>query len=711
MRVLNLNVESTDKISFIENVIDTIGRFQTFWGLIAVVFALLGFVFAFRYKINKASKFQIEKFEKDKKYLPSIYIELHREMEALRYFIFAHRWKHRVIKQYNHLFEGYEGTRIKEILPSNIQFRLSPFCSFSKIDNVLRHMYVNLENFRKNEEKYYQKFGQVVWAIRNSTYHYIDVIRSLKDLMAMMSEKNIILVGSAGNGKTNLLCRISEIIIANKMPCMLINARDIKEDSTSYVMNKLPLSQTLASSMGKYLLHLVSIILFLQRKHFYILVDAINENDREVFTDSVGKLLDAFASYKRIRILFTCRSEYFDSRYKMLFSSADAQPYIFQLSEAHYDERAMQKLIQAYSNHYNVCGPFSLEMRKKLMNSLLLTRLFFEVNSNRNEHMLEFRNAEIYKQYFERVAAENSNIDLIGIVNKIAELMFTRFSFDGISMEELHLSTDDLNTFRKLLDNNLIISHSVHEGTGITEREEEYVYFVFDELRDFCLARYLLMFDEHNQDNKYTAFFTQTNLLFKQRLSSIEGIIKYAYHHFREKGLYGLCAKLLSDFGESDVQEILDWKNPWHRKSRRFNCFGFSLIFSEGDNIVFFELEYIVHCIEKTCKYYWDMCWYLLANELSGCKPNISLAVKILTYWENVETPHKILEHFFTDEFSRYFSYHNEPRRVDILVDWVTHIEAKNGQLSESLKELLIILAAYDPVEFTLRNKSEAKRS
>lgn len=702
-----MNEQSNSIITKICDVIDNLGRLQTVRSVIGAVVCIIVFlacIFAFRQKINRATKAQIRKFVKEGKYLPATYVELHGGMEVLRYFVFSHRWKRRVIKQYNHLFEGYEGKRLKTILPSGQKYRLSTFCSISKIRATLEYTQTCLKNLRNDREKHSREFGEAFWAIRNSTYYHVYAIEHLQELISMISEKNIILVGSAGNGKTSLLCRISEIIIANKMPCLLINARDIKEDCVSYVMGKLFPSKHIDGKKEKYLLRLVSIILSLQRKHLYILVDAINENNREVFTDSIAKLPDVFSSHKRIRILFTCRHEYFDTRYKILFSFASIEPYIFRLPEAHYDERAMQKMIQVYSNYYNVHGPLSLEMQEKLMNSLLLTRLFFEVNSNRNECTLEFRNAEIYKLYFERVAAKNKKIDLAGIVDKIAELMVQKFSFDAVPMEELCLSADDLDAFQKVLDNNLIISHSVRVGRGITEREEEYVYFVFDELRDFCLARYLLMFDERNQNNDYTGFFAQANQLFEQRLSPIEGVIKYAYHHFREAMQYDLCEKTLSSFGESDVQEICDRKNFLPRSNRRFNCLGFSLIFAEGAHIQQFEMEYIAHCIEGNCKYYWDMCWYLLGNEYSRFEPNIEFAVRILGYWQSDETPQKILKYFFADRSNKHLPYYDESHRIDNLIDWVNHIETENGRLSAALKALLVILAAYDPAEYKLRD-------
>src|SRR5699024_3762833 len=152
-------------------------------------------------------------------------------------------------------------------------------------------------------------------------------------LCTIMSQKNVILVGSAGNGKTNLLCRMAEVAVANKMPCLLVNSRDIKEDCTEYITKKLPILPKLRNITLLYL-RLISLMLFFQRKYFYIFIDAINENDREVFTNSIATLLETFSKYGRIRILLTCRREYFDSRYKALFSAGEEVPYIFNLQEA-----------------------------------------------------------------------------------------------------------------------------------------------------------------------------------------------------------------------------------------------------------------------------------------------------------------------------------------------------------------------------------------
>ena len=317
----------------LKNIIDGFGTVQTAWGLIVagtLIIAFIFCVFAFTKRINKITKAQIQRFQKEGKYLPSIYIELNNSMEYLRYFIFSYRWKHRIIRQYNHLFHGYEGKRLKQLFGPVTKYSLSYFTPFSSLSSTLSAMHDELERLRKNHRELYSEHGEIVWAIANSTYNHVHAIKHLQDLCAMMRQKNVILVGGAGNGKTSLLCRMSEVAIANKLPCLLVNSRDIKEDCSEYIIKKLPIIPKLRNMTSLYL-RLISLVLFFQRKYFYIFVDAINENDREVFTNSISTLLETFSKYSRIRILLTCRREYFDSRYKTLFSTGEEKPYIFNL--------------------------------------------------------------------------------------------------------------------------------------------------------------------------------------------------------------------------------------------------------------------------------------------------------------------------------------------------------------------------------------------
>lgn len=275
------------------------------------------------------------------------------------------------------------------------------------------------ESIRSEKEVYRENLGEYFYIVRNLAYDYTKSIDLLLKYCDMITHKAVLLVGSAGNGKTNLLCKLSEVAIKSKIPVMLINSRDIDGNCTDYILNNLPLLKKLKEFSVIYL-YVISFLLLIQRKHFYIFIDAINENDREVFVNSIGETIDYFSKYPRIRILLTCRSEYFQSRYKNYFDKCAHAPYLFDMMDTHYDERALNKMFITYQNHFNVKSEISLHAKKRLLSSLFLMKIFFEVNCNRNENIIELRNAEIYLSYIRKIAANIKGIDFLQTVQKIA---------------------------------------------------------------------------------------------------------------------------------------------------------------------------------------------------------------------------------------------------------------------------------------------------
>lgn len=91
-----------------------------------------------------------------------------------------------------------------------------------------------------------------------------------------------------------------------------------------------------------------------------------------------------------------------------------------------------------------------------------------------------------------------------------------------------------------------------------------------------------------------------------------------------------------------------------------------------------------------------------MGNEYSGFTPNIKLGVDILLHYKNDETPEKILRMFFADIFEKYHTYLDNKHSADDLKEWLDAIEKNTGAISENLKTIVVILAAYDPTEFAL---------
>ena len=352
-----------------------------------------------------------------------------------------------------------------------------------------------------------------------------------------------------------------------------------------------------------------------------------------------------------------------------------------------------------YQNHFNVKSEISLHAKKRLLSSLFLMKIFFEVNCNRNENIIELRNAEIYLSYIRKIAANIKGIDFLQTVQKIAGAMIEDSQYNYVNLNRVGIDGVDREKLYQALDNNIIISRTVLSGKGITKSENEVVIFVFDEFRDFCLARYLLLYSEDKHDNEYSLFFDKVNEMFQNRQSPVEGIIKYGYYYFKTYGPAELSGKILTLYSETDVQYIANRENRYNPPYRLFNNFGLSLIFIDGGEIIENELNFLKKYIARDPSNYWPIFWFLLKNEYSSVSPGLDLGIRLLVKDRSSNEVFKTFDSFFDDRYVYRYYGGDDKRRVSILSDWLEHIQKQNGLLSLELKQFIVLLCSYDPHE------------
>ena len=683
-----------------EDIIATIGSAQTLYGII-VVFVLFAWfwisIMRFTKKVNAKSLKRIANFKKNCKYIPELFTELNGNLENLRYYFFSKRWKKRIIREYNRQFSNGRGKEIAQILSNDLLTRKLPY--MTALDDLMVAIIERkkiIEQLKEDREHNIKKYGEKFFYIREYIYFIPAKLSMLYMRCELLKARNLFVIGSAGNGKTNLLCSLVETIINNNTPCLFINSRDVDCECYDYVINELLPKKLLHTK--KLFLALVSLILLITNKHFFVVIDAINENDSEIFVSSIGKMIDELSKYKRIKVICSCRSEYFDARYKKYFKNCVTDPYIFVLDQVQYDDRAKERMLFLYQEYYNLHVPLSENARERLMHSLLLMRLFFEVNTGRNTDNLELCDAEIYKAYLEKVTKDAEPFDFKRKVNYVAKLMVERKDFKEIKIDDLGLSTEDQARFKNVLDDNLLISRMICKGTGITERTVEYVYFVFDELRDFCIARYFLTTEEEKQDSAYSDFFVFIAELNERCLSPLEGVLKYAYYYFKTIHRNDLCKALLDGFSDFVPQDKPNW---WDRQEV-FSNFGLSLVFQAASDLLDFELEYIVKCVSTDPSVFWEIYVFLLRNEYAGANPNTKLLTILILKKITYADIQRIVERLFADRDMDYYYYDNSPRSIDNLRDAIEKITKRKGGLPIHMKIFLVVLTALEPQEVAL---------
>src|SRR5699024_1970207 len=121
-----------------------------------------------------------------------------------------------------------------------------------------------------------------------------------------------------------------------KEPIIFLNARDIEGDVLSFLFCELKLPDIYKKYKNIYL-SLVNLLLIIQHKHLFIIIDAINENDSDGFGSNITEFINEITRYSRINIIVSCRNEYYKERFrKHLVENVDILAFEFDLKEQHY---------------------------------------------------------------------------------------------------------------------------------------------------------------------------------------------------------------------------------------------------------------------------------------------------------------------------------------------------------------------------------------
>ena len=608
-------------IEKINTIIDAIQKSVWLLGVIYVIYILMC-NFNIVKKTHSLTKLSINRLEKDGKYIPNIFVELNDNKEILRYFIYGEKWKKRIINAFNYVYDNEQGKILKRAVDdTTILFYLfDAVCSIKDIGNYINKAIDLHENLRNRRIKLKSEYEQEQIIYEIMSYFYVENLKLLQQYSQSALARYFVLTGSAGNGKTNLLCSISMLLMNLNEAVLFLNAKDIIEAPLEYVINKLML-HNVCKKYIRYYLFLVNLLLILRHKHLFIIIDAINENENKAFGNQIAKFINDILVYSRFKVIVSCRSEYYTERYKKyLIDMINNSTFEFDLKEQEYTAAALDRVIQSYSRYFEYSGNISLAVRDLLQKQLLLLRLFFEVYQKSTQDVLSLRKHEIFALYMHKIK-EETECDVDRVLTMIANIMLTNNRFDYINIDELREVSVDERTLRKIVDSSILINKKLiaHEGT-IARNETEAVYFVFDEMRDYCLARRILL-DHISRDTvDCNAIIEKIEKLVATKASCAEGVVNYVYIFFRtskEVEKLGITAKLcnsiLNIYRLPDDIEKESYR--FGRVTTEFRNLGMKIILTSGLQLTDFEILYIQDCLTKAP---YNDSWILFITMLNG---------------------------------------------------------------------------------------------
>lgn len=592
--------------------IDSVSEFssilQNLWWLIIIIFSifvLVSALFSIRKRVNRYTKGQIKRLIKNGKYIPGIFVELNESKEVLRYFVYNKKWKKRLVKNFNFVYDNVYGNILKDACNDRVAcFHLSKTTSLENIESSVSSALDLHNRLSKGKVAFRPDYEQSRYLFEIIYMPYTDVLEDLQKYSKAAKEKYLVLTGSAGNGKTNLLCSISELLIKLKEAVIFLNSRDIEGDVLEFLFNELELPELYKKHINLYLC-MVNLLLAIRHKHLFIIVDAINENDEEEFANRISEFCNKVFRYSRVRVILSCRNEYYKERFReCLIEKVDTPAYEFDLKEQHYTTAALNRIIKAYSEYFNYTGIIYPPVQNVLSKQLLLLRIFFEVYKDSSTDVFSIRKHEIFAQYIETVKRDTGN-QIENLLDTLADAMLDKENFDEISLSELEKGGINYNMVKEATDSNILISKKMvsHEGT-IARNEMEVVYFVFDEMRDYYLARYILLKNLSPESIDGMAILEKVKKLNEAGASCAEGIIHYIYIFFRTDTVVArlglsetLCNEILDIYRISEEHEPQsDWQIN-HREE--FQNLGLRIILTSGIPLADFEIFYIQDCLRK----------------------------------------------------------------------------------------------------------------
>ena len=678
--------------NYFDPVIKPFDNIQSLWGLavliITGVFYFL-FIFTFVKTVNKKSKKQIDFFKKNGKYIDGLFIELNNTKEFLRYFIFEKRWKQRVITEFNNFHEDYKDNFvIIKVIEDALCNKLSKRSSIKQIKKIINNNLTDQE----------------------LSHRYKDYLEELNSYCSAMISRFIILTGSAGNGKTNLLCSTTELIMDVAYPCIFLNARDINITVAEYFYKKLDIPFIIKIIPKDIILWCINASLIIRRKKLFIIIDAINENDLQSFQDSIAEFINEILLYSNFKILLSCRSEYFEHRYNNLFKNkVEIEPLIYDIKEMEYPDRAIEKIYSKYKKYFKFTGRISQKAFDMLSDSLLLMRIFFEVNENSSEYIMTLNKFEIYRKYIEVLKEKTPEIDdLIGI---IVNNMIESREFGEVPENKLGLDSHQLTLLRKIADESLLIGRIIKKDEGnIAETEEEMFSFVFDELRDYYISRYLVLYCRGKDKSCYTRLFNLIDYLYEKKLSPLEGILRYSYNFFKDKNETENCKSILANYANNDLSEFINHKN-WsirglEKPRQEFYDFGISLILDCNKDLFDLEKEYIFEKCKNNAfrdvnNFFNFLCW----NQYNkNHYYSFSLFIEFLMNISDFEQLKGVLSVFEgkSDDLINILKKLNEENVADdyykFLIIWVSFFN-NHGIIRDYISKYYTLKTAFDEIE------------
>ncbi len=411
----------------------------------------------------------------------------------------------------------------------------------------------------------------------------IEDLSFLKSRVALVTE-------TAGQGKTNFICDFTEnFLLKRKIPTVFltgseVNALNIRQ---SLIKKIFPDSDDLSFEE---LLISLNKICYEQNKFFVLIIDGLNENaNPKTFSQNIESFISELLEHEFVRIIVTCRTEYYLNNFSNLEKSSFAEEVIkiASLVSHHPDDDLKDKLFTIYFDHFNIGYRYiSNKAYDQLVSSFLLLRIFCEAYRGDNiDYIDNIYKEELFEKYYSIKSEEinkrlNQNdelnikgtLDIQKFITNILEFMIQNRVYVNVPFEKIIEDGKHRELYIRFIDENILVRRDIQtEPAGIFS-SSEVVNFTFDEFRDFLISRYLIQILYKESQSSFESFIQSeitdkspllegcsTFLFFISRKLNDDGLNKIIKRQSWFESIFSKCIFQLKDSQVTEEdKEILE---------------------------------------------------------------------------------------------------------------------------------------------------------
>ena len=525
-------------------------------------------------KIDNFTDNQIMKVKNQRKYIPSIFIENVETKEKLRYFSEPKLFIEKVASSIEKKFERsyfIESLRniyypinedvLIDVDKANFKQKVSELLSsLSSFENLLDVYVEDGVGIKKGHLNKIPKDKRHIYHYHKSNFQFRQsaqfIVDQAREDISLLTNDAVIITSRAGYGKTNCVCDFTENFLRKKNKLSIFfNGSDFNYMSENETVEEV-ISRNIFPENQYSFTDLLSLVKFSNKiDYLFIIIDGINEHkDLTLFSSALGQFIQRWNS-QELKIIITCRVEYFDERFGHLrfldnISIIKLDDRNNKIPDSHQDY-----LIQSYFDSFHInlsIHDISNSVRDVFCNDKLMLRFFCEAYEGVDdlEYISDIYRFDVFRRYFQK------KIDYFdGLKECLDEIISNMVSQNKFS--DIHIGSLSPETGQFLSDTlyeNVIVKKDLINIPDVALGKIEVINFVYDEFREYLLASYLVRIWNENKiraTEKITQLIVPSNFI-------AEGLLKYLFIwaiNNQDQRLLNLISRL-SQYEEVLIQNI-----------------------------------------------------------------------------------------------------------------------------------------------------------